>query len=371
MVEIRQVRGSRDLRRFVGFPLWLYRDNPSYVPQLLSDEINTLSPDRNPAFEHCEARYWLAIRDGRVVGRIAGIVNHKFPLVWGKKWARFGWIDFVDDYEVSAALLGAVEDWARSLGMEAVHGPMGFCGLDREGMLIKGFDELGTMATIYNYPYYPVHLEKLGYTKDTDMVEYQLDADSVPERVHRIARMVMNRGSYRLLDTKRPKDLLPYADEVLSLLDEAYAHLYGAVPLSDRQKQALIKQYFSYVNPDYCKVVLDAEGRIAAFGLAMPSLSRSFQKARGRLVPFGFFHILRALKRNDTLDLYLIAVRPELQGKGINAVIMSEIARAAKKHGIRKAETNPEWEENNKVQSQWKDFAVRQHKLRRIYVKHL
>ena len=141
-------------------------------PQLLSDEINTLSPDRNPAFEHCEARYWLAIRDGRVVGRIAGIVNHKFPLVWGKKWARFGWIDFVDDYEVSAALLGAVEDWARSLGMEAVHGPMGFCGLDREGMLIKGFDELGTMATIYNYPYYPVHLEKLGYTKDTDMVEY-------------------------------------------------------------------------------------------------------------------------------------------------------------------------------------------------------
>jgi GNAT superfamily N-acetyltransferase len=372
VVVITQVKDPRGLKKFIRFPFWLYRNSKYWVPPLLTDEFHTLSPDHNPAFEHCEAAYWLASVNGLTVGRIAGIINHKFPSTWGKKWARFGWIDFIDDHKVSAALLGAVEGWAASKGMEALHGPMGFCGFDREGMLIKGFDELGTMATIYNYPYYPVHLERLGYVKDTDMVEYEIEADSaIPERIERVAEMVMRRGGYRLADAKSSKDLLPYADEALSLLNEAYGHLYGAVPLSEGQKKALVKQYFSYLSPDLAKVLLDREGRVVAFGIAMPSLSKALQKARGRLIPFGFIHVLWALKWNDRLDLYLIAVRPDLQGKGLNAVIMNEIAKNALKRGMTKAETNPEWEENERVQSQWKSFSARQHKTRRIYVKHL
>jgi GNAT superfamily N-acetyltransferase len=372
VVEIRQVESPRDMKMFIRFPFDLYRNNPYWVPPLIADEMHTLSPDRNPAFAHCRARYWLALRNGRVVGRIAGIINDQYPVIWGKNWARFGWIDFIDDYEVSTALLGAVEEWMMSNGMDAVHGPMGFCGLDREGMLIEGFDELGTMATIYNYPYYPAHLERLGYVKDTDMVEYELDAQSeIHERVERVSEMVMSRGGYRLVDAKRSKDLLPYAEDALSLVDEAYAHIYGAVPLSDDQKRTLIKQYFPFLSPDLAKILLDRDGRIAAFGIAMPSFSRALQKAKGRLLPFGFMHILKALRRNDRLDLYLIAVRPELQGKGVNAVIMAEIAKGARRRGILKAETNPEWEENGKVQSQWKSFSARQHKRRRIFVKHL
>lgn len=372
MVEIRQVESPNDMKRFIRFPFDLYRGNPYWVPPLLADEMHTLSPNRNPAFAHCRARYWLALRDHRVVGRIAGIINDQYPAIWGKKWARFGWIDFIDAYEVSGALLGAVEEWARSNGMEAVHGPMGFCGLDREGMLIEGFDELGTMATIYNYPYYPVHLERLGYVKDTDMVEYELDGKSeIHERVERISEMVMSRGGYRFVDAKRAKDLLPYAQEVMSLLNEAYAHIYGTVPLSEDQKKGLIQQYFPFLSPDLAKILLDKEGKVAAFGIAMPSLSRALQKAKGRLFPFGFIHILRAMRRNDRLDLLLIAVRPELQGKGVNAAIMTAIAKGAYRRGIVKAETNPEWEENDKVQSQWKSFSTRQHKRRRIFVKYL
>lgn len=372
MVEITRVEDSRGLKRFIKVPFWLYRNNKYWVPPLLVDEFNTLSPDRNPAFEHCEAAYWLASINGRIVGRVAGIINHKFQSIWGKKWARFGWIDFIDDYEVSAALLGTVEEWAASKGMEAVHGPMGFCGLDREGMLIKGFDELPTIVTIYNYPYYPVHLERLGYVKDTDMVEYELTNDTpIPERVGKVAQMVLTRGGYRLAEIKSSKDLLAYADEALALVNEAYGQLYGAVPLSEAQQKALVKQYFPYLSPDLAKALLDRDGRIAAFGVAMPSLSRALQKARGRLFPFGFLHILWALKKSDCLDLYLIAVRPELQGKGLNAVLMYEIAQNALKRGMKRAETNPEWEFNDKVQSQWKFFNARQHKCRRIYVKHL
>jgi GNAT superfamily N-acetyltransferase len=370
VVEITRVEDPRGLKRFIMFPFWLYRNNKYWVPPLLVDEFHTLSPEHNPAFEHCEAVYWLASIDGRIVGRIAGIINYKFQSIWGKKWARFGWIDFIDDYEVSAALLRTVEEWAASKGMEAVHGPMGFCGLDREGMLIKGFDELPTMITIYNYPYYPAHLERLGYVKDTDMVEYEMTSDTpIPERVGRVAQMVLSRGGYRLLDAKSSKDLRAYADEALVLLNEAYGHLYGAVPLSEGQQKALVKQYFSYLSPDLAKILLDRDGRVAAFGIALPSLSRALQKARGRLFPLGFLHILRALKKSDCLDLCLIAVRPELQGKGLNAVVMYEIAKNALERGMKRAETNPEWEENDKVQSQWKFFNARQHKRRRVYAK--
>lgn len=372
VIEVREVRGKRGLHRFIAFPFRLYKGNPYWVPALRSDEMFTLRPDKNPAFEHCEARYFMAYKDGRPAGRVAGIINHKYAEIWGKKYARFGWLDFEDDPEVSAALLRAVEDWARSKGMEGIHGPMGFCDLDREGLLVEGFNELGTLATIYNHPYYPEHLEKLGYVKDADYVEFELTVpDEIPERIERITAEIMRRGQYRLVEAKKAKDLLPYAPGIFALINEAYEHLYGVVPLNEGQIAAFTKQYFPFVNPDLTKIILDKDGRIAAFGITMPSLSKALQKARGRLFPLGFVHILRALKHNDRLDLYLVAVRPELRNKAVNSILMTEINKAAIRHGLVKSESNPEWEENEQVQAQWKNYQARQHKRRRIYLKKL
>lgn len=372
MLEIREVKTTGDLKRFIIFPHGLYSKNPYWVPPLFFDEMNTLRKDKNPAFEYCEAKYWLAYRDGKVVGRIAGILNHRFIEKWGKKNVRFSWVDFIDDEEVSGLLFKTVEDWAKSLGMEAVQGPLGFCDLDREGMLIEGFDELGMLITNYNYPYYPQHLEKMGYTKETDWVEYEIKVpDSIPEKVERINAAVLKRLNLRILDAKKPKDLLPYAHGVFDLVNEAYKDLFGVVTLTDRQIEAYIKQYFGFINVDYVRFILDEKNEVVAFGIAMPSLSKALKKSGGRLLPFGFLHILRALKKNDRVDLYLVAVKPELQSKGINAMLLTEINKTAIKNKIKFAETGPELESNIKVQALWKHYETRQHKRRRCFVKEL
>lgn len=371
-VVVREVSTDRELRAFVQFPFTLYRGNPYWVPPLVSDELNTLRRDRNPAFEYCEARYWLAYRDGRLLGRVAAILNHRHIEKWGQKYLRFGWLDFVDDPEVSAALLAAVEGWAREKGMEAVHGPLGFTNMDHAGMLIEGFDELATMATIYNYPYYPKHLESLGYEKHTDWVEYELQMTPEPnETIARIADLARQRYKLRLPKPKSKKELLPYARQLFQLYNQEYRNLYGAVPLSEAQIEAAIKQYFGLISPKFVPVVLDEQGRMAAFGIIMPSLSRALQKARGRLFPFGFLHLLRALRRNDRADLYLVAVRGEYQGKGVNAILMDHVHRLFIEMGIERIETNPELEWNTDVQGQWKYYPKRQHKRRRAFIKHL
>ncbi|MGE5551220.1 MAG: GNAT family N-acetyltransferase [Bacteroidota bacterium] len=372
MVSIKEVETLRDLKRFVRFPERLYADNPCWVPPLLMDELNTLRRDKNPAFEFCEAKYWLAYKDGEPVGRVAGIINHRYFERWGKKHARFGWIDFVDDEEVSRALLETVETWARDKGMTGVHGPLGFCDLDKEGMLVEGFDELGTMVTIYNHAYYPAHLEKLGYRKDADWVEFELKVpEKIPESIERVNQILQKKGKLRIIKAKKARELRPYAKGVFELVNSAYANLYGVVPLSEKQIEAFIKQYFSFLSPDYALIVLDERGEMAAFAVAIPSLSKALQRSRGKLFPFGFLHLLRALRKNDRLDLYLIAVRPDLQLKGVNALLMTEITRAAIKNGVVKAESNPELEENGKVQALWKHYEGRQHKRRRVYLKDL
>lgn len=372
MIEVREVTCKRDLKKFINFPYQLYSGNRFWVPPFYFDELNTLLWDRNPAFEYCEAKYWLAFKNGKIAGRIAGIINHRYLEVWGKKQARFGWVDFIDDPEVSNALLTVMENWAKEKNMEACHGPMGFTELDREGMLIEGFEELGTMATIYNYPYYPRHLEAHGYTKDIDTVEYQLKTpDEIPETIERINRTLLKRGKFHIAPARKPKDLLAYADGIFQVLNEAYHNLYGVAPLSDAQIKAYTEQYFSFINPDFVKVILDEKGQVAAFGITMPSFSRALQKCNGRLFPFGFLHILRAMKKNDTLDLYLIAVRPDLQGKGVNSLLLTEITRAAIEHAIVQAESNPELENNAKIQAQWKHYQSRQHKRRRFFIKKL
>lgn len=371
-VTLVEVKTKKQLRTFVRFPHRLYRKHPYYVPMLDFDEMNTLRPDKNAAFEFCEARYWLAYKNGKIAGRIAGILNKRYIEIWGKKHLRFGWIDFIDDAEVAAALLGAVENWARELGMEAVHGPLGFTDLDREGMLIEGFDELGTMATIYNYPYYPAYLSQMGYEKDTDWIEYEIIAPpEIPSKVLAISDVVQQRTGLRVLRVKKIKQVLPYAHQLFEVFNVAYKDLYGVVPLTEKQIDAYIKQYIGFIEPDYLALVLDKNDKVVGFGITMPSLSKALQKARGRLFPFGFVHILWSMKHARKVDLLLIGVLPEYQGQGVPALMITELAKNFQRKGIISAESNPELEYNNKVQAQWKFFNLRQHKRRRCFIKHL
>ncbi|HPG42039.1 MAG TPA: GNAT family N-acetyltransferase [bacterium] len=370
-VQIKPVNSNKELKSFIHFPNKLYKNNPYFVPKLDFDEFNTLHKDKNPAFAHCQVQLWLAYRDGRIVGRIAGIINRLYIEKWQNRWARFGWFDFIDDEQVSAALLSTVESWAREKGMTAIHGPLGFTDLDLEGMLVEGFEELGTLATIYNYPYYPEHIKKAGYIKDIDWMEYDLHVPAEPDAtISRVANIAMRRYNLRVLDITHKKQLLPHARDLFLLLNEAYSNLYGYVPLSDAQMTAYIKQYFGFIAPDFVPVIVDQNNQIVAFGITMPSLTRALQKARGKLFPFGFLYLLNALKKNDRADLYLVAVKPEYQGKGVNAIIIDCMNKVYNRLGITRVESNPELESNRLVQEQWKFFEKRNHKRRTCFIKH-
>jgi GNAT superfamily N-acetyltransferase len=371
-VQIREIKNLKELKSFVLFPQHLYKTDPYYVPSLIPDELNTLRKDKNPAFDHCLARYWLAYLDGRIAGRVAAIYNPLHVEKWKQPYLRFGWIDFIDDYSVSSALLKEVEEWARELGMTAVHGPLGFTDLDREGMLVEGFNELGTLATYYNYPYYQSHMQKSGYIKDIDWVEYEMAVPhELNQTITRIADLAQRRNKLRLLDLSSKKQLMPLANELFSLFNDEYKHLYGVVPLTGRQEQAYIEQYFGFINPDFVPIVVDQNNRMVAFGIVMPSLSRALQKAHGQLLPFGFLYLLWALRKNDRADLMLVAVRSEYQGKGVNAILMNRMHEVFIRFGITKVESNPELETNVDVQGQWKYYQRRQHKRRRIFIKFL
>jgi len=371
-IEIKEVSSISGLKDFIRFPFGLYAGNPYWVPSLRSDDLNTFRKDKNPAFEFCEAKYWLAYKGGQVVGRVAGIINPRHIEKWEQPYARFGWIDFVDDLEVSSALLKTVEDWARSQELKAVHGPLGFTDMDREGMLVEGFDELSTLATFYNHPYYATHMQAAGYTKDIDWVEFELRIPQKPdEKVARLSDALLRRYNLRLLTFKNKKEMLHYADAVFELFQEAYQHLYGFTMLSRRQVDAYIKQYFGLISPDFVPLVVDAQDRMVAFGITLPSLSLALQKSKGRLFPFGFIHLLRALNKNDKGDLYLVAVRYDYQGRGVNAILINRMIEVFNKFGIKTVESNPELENNHRVQAQWKNFEHRQHKRRRVFIKHL
>lgn len=371
-ISLQEVKTKKQLEAFLSLPYRLYKNHPHYVPPLRFDERATLRKDKNPAFDYCEARYWLAYDGDRIVGRVAAIINHAYIEKWKNRYMRFGWIDFENDPAIPAALMKAVEDWAQELGMTAVHGPMGFTDLDHEGMLVEGFDQLGTLAAIYNYPYYPQLLEQLGYTKDADWVEYRIKVpEQMPEKLEKMASVVQRRLGLQVVKAKKAKEILPYAKDIFQLINEAYSDLYGVVPLTDKQIAYYTKQYFSYIRTDFVPLILDAAGRLVAFGVTMPSLSLALQKAKGNLLPVGFVHVLKALKKNDLADLYLVAVRKELQGKGVNALLMHEVTKSYIRNGIRYAESNPELELNTKVQSIWEHYDAVQHKRRRCFIKQL
>ena len=369
---IQEVHNKKELKIFVDFPHRLYSGNAYWVPSLRADEANTLDPEKNPAFAYCEARCWLAYAGSRVVGRIAGIINRRHTEKWGQPYVRFGWFDVIDDPEVTLALLEKVENWAGAEGLTAVHGPMGFTNLDHAGMLIEGFEELATQAAGYNYAYYRDHMEQAGYQKDVDYLEYEMPMiEEMDAKISKLSELVLKRNNLRLLNVKRKKDLLPYAHELFDMLGAEYEHLYGVVPLSEEQINAYIDQYFGFISPEFVPVIVDAEGRMVAFGVTLPSLSKALQRSKGRLFPFGAVYILRALKKNDRADLLLVAVAKEYQGKGVNAVLINRMFEVFRDFGIKKVESNPELESNIAVQAQWKHFERRQHKRRRIFINHL
>jgi len=369
-VLIKEVVSKKDLKNFIRFPHTLYEDNPYWVPPLHFDEMTTLRKKSNPAFEFCEAKYWLAYKENKIAGRIAGIINERAIQIWGKKHARFGWIDFIDDQEVSGALLSTVEQWTRRKGMCGLLGPMGFTDFDKEGMLIDGFNEMGTLATIYNHAYYPRHLENLNYKKEVDWIEFQFQFKGiVNEKVQRIANIAMKRHNLKVHIFKKAKEILPFAIEIFALLNDSYKDLFGFVPLSEKQVAFYTKQYFSFIRPEFLSMVLDSNNKVAAVVINMPSLSRALRKANGKIFPFGFIHILKAIKSNDTADLYLIAVRRDLQGKGVNAILLNEVDKVFVRNNITTAESAPQLETNERVIAQWEHFEHRQHKRRRCFIK--
>jgi hypothetical protein len=371
-IVLREVDSKSELKKFIKFPFSLYKGNNFWVPPLIFDEIKTLSKNKNPAFDFCDAKYWLAYKNNEIVGRIAGIINNNYNTKWNQKSVRFGWVDFIDDEEVSKSLIMQVMNWAKEKGMEKIHGPLGFTDLDGEGMLIEGFNELSTFGSIYNHPYYQNHMEKLGFEKDADWVEYLVNFNpnvEGPEKVSRIAKSVAERNHLHILRVKKAKEKLPYAREIFYLINDAYKNLYGFVELTDKQIDMYVKAYFGFIKPDYVPIVLDSNNKVVGFGITMPSLSVAVQKSKGRLLPFGFIHILKAMKNNPNVDLYLTAVKPEWQNKGVNAIIINEVNDVFVKNNIQKVETNRELEENSKIQAQWRFFENRLHKRRRCYKK--
>lgn len=375
-IEIRAVDHSKrsQIRKFVKFGIDFYKDNPYYVPPLVMDDTNTLSPKKNPAFDFCEAQAFMAYRDGKPVGRIAGIINHKVNGRTGRKDLRFGFVDFIDDLEVSQALFDAVSQWGRVKGMTSIVGPLGFTDMDQEGMLTFGYDEVGTMATIYNYPYYPQHMERMGFEKDADWMEYYLTVpDAVPEKHRRIAEIVKERNGLKVKKySSRKKIREEYGVALFELINEAYDKLYGYSPLSPKQIQYYINMYLSILNLELVTVVTDADDKIVAIGISIQSFSKALQKCRGRIFPFGWVHLLPVLLgKSDAVDLLLIAVKPEYQSKGVNALLFADLIPYYIKNGYRHAESNPELESNAKVQNQWGSFEARQHRRRRAFRKPL
>lgn len=367
-VEIRPLPLTKSaIRKFVAFGNTLYKGNTCYVPPLMMDDVDTFMPSKNPAFDFCEAQLFMAFRDGKPVGRIAAIINRKVNEISGRREARFGWIEFIDDDEVVDALLDAAEAWGRSRGMTEMIGPMGFTDLDHEGMLTEGFDELGTIATIYNHPYYPVQIQRRGYVKDAGWVEFRIAVpDKIPEKYSRIADIARRRFDLTTLNFKTIKEV---ADEfgrpLFHLINRAYKDLYGYSPLTDRQIDYYIKHYIPVLRPDCVCVIVDKNRQLVGVGISMPSMSRALQKSGGKLFPFGWWHLLRGLKgRNDIVDLMLVAIAPEYQGKGVNALLFAHLLPTYIRNGYRWAESNLELEDNAAVQLQWQYFDHRLHRRR-------
>ena len=372
-VKTVEVRSKKDLWKWVRFPNDLYKSNPFFVPFLGNDEFDTFSGslEKNPAYAFCETKLFLAYRDGKLVGRIAGLINHAYNKKWNKNAIRFTRFDFIDDYEVSKALLDRVTEWGKERSLSEIIGPIGFTDMDHEGMLVEGFDEINMSITFYNHPYYLTHMERLGLVKDIDWIEYKISVPTeLDARLARMAQRITDKGCYEIVTYTDRKVLFKEAFEAFGIIDLAFSKLYGTVPLTDEVIKKTIENYIPLVNLDYICSIKDENGKIVGFGAMIPSLAKAFKQANGRLFPFGIFRMLRALKgKNDTLEMLFVAVDPVHQMRGVPVLIIKTLLQRVIKNGVRYCDTGPMLETNGAVHSMWRSFEKRQHKRRRCYIK--
>lgn len=372
-VEIRKVQTKKELKEFIHFANDLYKGDEYYAPSLISDDYNTFDPKKNGAFDFCQAQMFLAYKEGKVAGRVMAIINNRANETWKVKQVRYGWIDFINDEEVAKALLDAVAAWGKERGMTDIAGPLGFTDFDPEGMLVEGFERVATIIGIYNYPYYPQILEKLGYTKETDWMEYRITIpDELPERYYKYADIVIAKNKLNVRKvTRRMVNKENYGRKFFKLINETYYKLYGFSLLSDKQIDAYTKLYLGLLDTRMVSFIENENGELVAAGVTMPDLTAALQKCGGKLFPFGWFHLLKAIfwKPCDTLDMLLAGVREDYRGKGLNAVLVTDLYPRLKAMGFKYAETTAELETNYSVQAMWKYFEREQHKRRRVYAK--
>lgn len=369
MIEIREATTDQDLKDFVKFPFNIYAKSPYWVPPIIKDELKSFNPS-NDIFKSVDVHFYLAYKQENLVGRIAVCINWTEVNELGKPKVRFGWLEMIDDLEVTKALLQKAEELAIKNKLSYIEGPMGFSNMDKAGMLTEGFDQIATMIGLYNPAYYPEHLETLGFKTEAEWMEYKLDINSFnPRKINVLADLIAQRYEVKLLKFKTIKELLPYVDEMFALLNRTYADLQSFVPIQQFQIEHYKKQYLAFIHPDFISCVMDKDNKMIAFAITMPSFSKAFQKANGKMFPFGFLHLLGAMKKNNSAEFYLIGIDPDYQNKGINALIFKEIYFNFTKKGILNIETNPLLLENNKIQQLWKQFNPIIHKRRKTFRK--
>lgn len=367
-VSVLEVRTRDDLKKFVKFPMELYKGNPYYVPSFINDEINIWNPAENPALQYSESKQYIAYKDHKIVGRIAVIINHKEEKELGIRKVRFGWIDFINDPEVSEALIQKAIDYAKEKNIDKIEGPMGFTNLDKAGMLTLGYDKLATMIGIYNHEYYPKHLENLGMVKEKEWVEFEIKfPDSLPDKIYKFNELISQKYQLKVLKFKTKEEILQYVDPMFDLLDETYKHLSTYTPISDEQRKTYKEKYFKLIDKDFIVCIADANNNLVSFAITMPSYSKALQKSKGKLLPFGWWYFLQAGKKNDRANFYLIGIHPEYQRRGVTSIIFKEIWDIFNKKGVKYLETNPELEENKSIQLLWQDYGPVNHKRRRTY----
>ena len=367
-IKVKQVLNSSDLELFIKFPMELYKGNPYYVPPLINEEKSIWVKEENPALQYSEAAQFLAYKGKNIVGRIAVMINHKEEKELGIRKVRFGWLDFINDIEVSKLLINTAIEYAKSKGISKIEGPMGFTNLDKAGMLTKGFDKLATMIGIYNFDYYPKHMEQLGLVKEKEWVEFEINfPDTLPDKVEKFSRLIAEKYELELVKFKAKKDILPLVDSMFKLLDDTYKNLSTYTPITEEQIKHYKEKYFKFIDKDYIVCIKDKSGSLISFAITMPSYSKALQKAKGKLFPFGWWHLLNAGKKNDRANFYLIGIHPQYQKRGVTAIIFKKIYETFKKKGVKFLETNPELEENASIQALWQDYNPINHKRRRTY----
>lgn len=367
-IEIKKVENAKDLLRFIQFPMDLYKDNPNYVPSLISEEKNIWNPAENPALAYSEAEQYIAYKNQKVVGRVAAIFNKKEQQELGISKIRFGWLDFVEDIEVADALIQKVVEFAKKRNITKIEGPMGFTNLDKAGMLVLGFDKLATMIGLYNDAYYPQYLENLGFKKEKEWVEFEIQfPDFLPEKITKFSKLISEKYGLKVIEFGSKKDILPLVFPMFQLLDETYKHLSTYTPITEEQIQTYKEKYFPFIDKDYLICIQNREKELIAFAITMPSYSQALRKAKGRLFPFGWYHFYRAGKKNNRANFYLIGIHPDYQRRGVTAIVFEEIFKRFKRKGIKFLETNPELEENKNIQLLWQDYHPLNHKRRRTY----